>query len=231
MDVPPVPPEASPPSSTSSAGAGAAGLQFDTADFGPGTGLTCAGCRQAIAGEYYDVNGQTFCPACKTDVERMFAGAAGAPEVVRAAAYGLGGGVAGVLLYYVVWTISGLYLGLLAIAVGWLVGQGVRLGSGSRGGARYQALAVVITYLAVATSFVPVIDARPPVETAFLALTAPFRLLGEGRLTIVAVAIGLVEAWRLNTRVRLTVTGPLHAGFGRPAALPPDATTPGIRSA
>jgi len=215
-----------------SADTGGAGLQFDTADVGAaGASLRCAGCRQPIAGEYFDVNGQIFCPACKADLERMFGATPEPSALARAIVYGMGGGVAGALLYYVVWTISGIYLGLLAIAVGWLVGQGVRLGNGSRGGPRYQAIAVVITYLAVAASFVPVVDARPPVETAFLALTAPFRLLAEGRLTIVAVAIGLVEAWRLNTRVRLTVTGPLHAGFGRPAALPSGATTPGARSA
>jgi hypothetical protein len=266
LDAPPVPPAAPPsssPSSLPSPRASTTGLQFDTADFGSDAApLTCAGCKQPIAGEYYEVNGQTFCPTCKSEVERMFGGTPGPSGLMRAMAFGLGGGVLGALLYFLVVKFSGYQLGLIAIAVGWLVGQGVRMGTGGRGGALYQTIAIVITYLAIVTSFVPMVlegahrpparpaaaagdaarespaDARDPegdsipvVAVVLIVLAAPFLLLFQGSFTIVFVAIGVYEAWRLNKRLRLTVNGPLSAGGGRPALVPSGATASGLPSA
>jgi hypothetical protein len=234
MDVPPVPPDALKTPPVASTDAGGLGLQFDTADFGASGAVTCAGCKQPTAGEYYEVNGQTFCPACKAQVERLFGDRPGAAGFLRALGGGLAGGAAGALLYSLVFRLNGYPFGILAIAVGWLVGHGVRLGTGSRGGALYQALAIVLTLVAIVASYVPMVvaqaDAAGAIEIAGRAIAAPVQLLLQGRLAIVAVPIGLFEAWRLNKRVRLTVTGPFHGGFGRQSAFPTRAAASGIPS-
>ena len=47
-------------------------------------------------------------------------------------------------------------LGLVAIAVGLLVGWAVRKGSGGRGGWKFQALAMALTYVSIAASWLPI---------------------------------------------------------------------------
>jgi hypothetical protein len=166
----------------------------------------------------------------------MFGGTPGSAGLVRAIVFGLGAGAASALLYYVVLRLSGYHIGLLAIAVGWLVGQGVRVGSGGRGGALYQALALVITYLAIVTSYVPMVlegagasgGGISLIAVAILALAAPVLLLFQGQFSIVIIALGLYEAWRLNKRVRLTVTGPFHRGFARSSRFPSQGAGPGL---
>src|SRR5439155_3866977 len=48
-------------------------------------------------------------------------------------------------------------LGIVAIGVGLLVGIAVRKGSGGRGGRKFQALAMVLTYLSITASYVPLV--------------------------------------------------------------------------
>lgn len=48
-------------------------------------------------------------------------------------------------------------LGIVAIGVGLLVGLAVRKGAAGRGGARYQALAVILTYVSITSSYVPLV--------------------------------------------------------------------------
>jgi hypothetical protein len=152
--------------------------------------------------------------------------------------------------------LSGYQLGLIAIAVGWLVGKGVQWGTRGRGGAVYQALAIVITYLAIVSTYVPgVIEGlrqmdsertapttatgtpapgpataaaaptRAPSLAGFLiglvvfvvlVLALPFLGGFQSILGLVFIAIGLYEAWKINRRVPLAISGPFHAAF-RPA--------------
>jgi hypothetical protein len=103
----------------------------------------------------------------------------------------LGGGVAGAILgaivYYIVRAATGYEIGIIAIAVGWLAGKGVRWGSGGRGGPRYQALAIVLTYLGIASTQVPAVG----LSGAMLA--RPVNVVG-----LVIIAIGLYAAWKIN---------------------------------
>ena len=57
----------------------APGLQFDKAEFASNeaAAAVCAGCQTPIAGDYYDVNGRTLCPACKAQVEQVLGGRPG----------------------------------------------------------------------------------------------------------------------------------------------------------
>ena len=136
-------------------------LQFDKAEY---TGATseapptvCAACQNPLAGQYFHVNEQPFCATCKAEVERVLGGSPGPAGFVKAALGGVAGGIAGALLYYLVLALSGYEIGIIAIAVGFLVGKGVRWGTGGRGGRLYQAMAVGLTYVAIASTYVPAV--------------------------------------------------------------------------
>jgi len=65
--------------------------------------------------------------------------------------------VLGAGIYYAILAITGYEIGLVAIAVGWLVGRGVHKGSNGVGGWAFQTLAVGLTYLAIVSTYVPLI--------------------------------------------------------------------------
>jgi len=135
-------------------------LQFDTVEPAtPGAAATlptCGGCRRVIEGTYFEVNGKIACDACKRALDARFAEPAIA-RFARAVVLGLGGALAGSLLYFAVLALTGYEVGLISIAVGIMVGWAVRAGTRGRGGRIYQVLAVALTYLAIATSYVPTI--------------------------------------------------------------------------
>ncbi|RPJ75425.1 MAG: hypothetical protein EHM24_04310 [Acidobacteria bacterium] len=135
------------------------GLQFDRADFGTGAApaLACANCAAPIASAYYETGGKTICEACRYTLEAFMESRAGVGGAVKAVLAGLGAAIAGGVLYYAVLALSGYEFGLIAIVVGYLVGRAVRWGSGNRGGAFYQAVAVVLTYVAIVGCYVPLI--------------------------------------------------------------------------
>jgi hypothetical protein len=146
-------------------------LQFDTvqtvAGGAPGAGVpTCKECSQPIADRYYEVLGVTVCERCRTALAAKFSGSSSTRQLARAALYGTGAAALGAALYYAVREITGLEIGIIAIAVGWLVGRAVQRGGASGGGWKYQALAVGLTYLAIASTYVPLVvkefgSARP----------------------------------------------------------------------
>ena len=206
-------------------------LQFERAEFGGGpAGTTCTGCHQPIAGDYFDVNGQPFCPACKASLLQAHGAEPGGPAFFRAFVAGTGAGAVGSALYYVVAAISGYQLSIIAIAVGFLVGKAVRWGTGGRGGLTFQLLAVALTYVAIAFSDLPFILASAPegrvigvddvVPLTTYLIGQPIRQAGEQPIGVVIMAIGLWEAWKMNTPVRLAITGPFHAA-PPPPPVPP----------
>jgi hypothetical protein len=80
-----------------------------------------------------------------------------AASLGRAALYGAGAALAGCALYALVAILTGWEIGLIAIVVGVMVGKAVRHGSYGLGGRPQQILAVVLTYFAITTSFIPVL--------------------------------------------------------------------------
>ncbi len=157
----------------------------------------------------------------------------------------------------------------------------MRWGSGRRGGRLYQVLAVVLTYVAIVSTYVPfVLAATAPQEAAPVTSTAPAHadpqatssvaspspaaasgsaqpsidagpgsptgaemMMALGWLTVIVLAlpflagfqniiglliigIALFEAWKVNRRVTIDVTGPFTREVGGPPAVLslPDAT-------
>jgi hypothetical protein len=209
-------------------------LQFERADFGAAPAKTCTGCHQAIAGDYYDVNGQPFCPACKASLQRAHAAGVGTAAFGRALAAGVVASAVGSSLYYIVFRISGYRLSIIAIAVGFLVGRAVRWGSGGHGGLRYQAMAVVLTYVAIAFSALPYLLSNGdsfglldvPALTTFL-LGLPIRQGFDSPMGLIIIGIGLYEAWVFTAPVKLAISGPFKAAPA-PTPLTPRAPVPPV---
>lgn len=130
-------------------------LGFDRAEFSPAaTGRTCAICGKAADLEYYQLGGRDICPACAA-VKRAEREGAGALGFSRATLFGAGAALAGSALYAIISAVTGYQFSLIAIAIGWMVGRAVMTGTGGRGGRKYQILAVLLTYFAITTSFIP----------------------------------------------------------------------------
>lgn len=129
--------------------------QFGTAEYkSTGTGNTCVGCKQSITGTYFRVNGLLACDRCAEQVKAQ------SPKdthsaFVRGIVFGIGGAFIGLILYAAFGIITGLEIGYVALAVGWLVGKAIRKGSGGIGGRRYQIAAVALTYAAVSLAAIP----------------------------------------------------------------------------
>ncbi len=184
-------------------------LQFETAEYAGGGQPACSGCGQQTTGPYFRANGRVFCERCRGRIEQQL----GSPgQFGRAALYGAGGAIAGAVLYYAVLAITHLQIGLIAVAVGYLVGKAVRQGSGVPGGRNYQLLAVALTYVSIAASYIPAIyAARPDLSTlsiASMALSAPLVTGIRRPLSLLIDCFGLWQAWKLNQPAKVQFTGP-----------------------
>ena len=137
-------------------------LQFDVAESGAAgsspsaaSGTTCKACSRPIASTYYEVNSAIICASCRAAFDRPRGSRFS--RGLHATGLGLLAAIAGSLLYFAVAAITGREFGLVAIAVGYMVGRAVRRGSRGRGGWAYQTLAVGLTYLAIVSTYVPLI--------------------------------------------------------------------------
>jgi len=130
-------------------------LQFDKADFGRLAPIkTCAACGQGIATEYFEIAGRAICPLCRD----RFTG--NLPDKLcfwRAAVYGGIAAIIGTIVWSLIIHFTGYEIGLIAIIVGVGVGKAVRKGSRGRGGWKYQSLAIILTYVSITTSYVPIV--------------------------------------------------------------------------
>jgi hypothetical protein len=133
--------------------------QFGTAEYpGKDAGDICKVCRQPVTGVYYRVisNNALLCGSCAERVQREVPKDSHA-AFVRALLFGIGGFVLGLVLYAGFTIATGLEIGFVSLAVGWLVGKAMMKGSGGIGGRRYQVAAVALTYAAVSMAFIPIV--------------------------------------------------------------------------
>jgi hypothetical protein len=130
--------------------------QFGTAEYAPKSGTdVCKSCNQAIAGQYYRVNGSLACARCvdqlKTQIPKDTHAA-----FVRGLTFGFGGAILGLILYSGFSIITGIEIGYVALAVGWIIAKAIKMGSRGIGGRRYQIAAVAFTYAAVSMAAIPI---------------------------------------------------------------------------
>jgi hypothetical protein len=138
-------------------------LQFDHAviDAPPvkpsgGVAVACSACQTAIDTEYFDVNGHVLCDRCRAAAECEAETPTGIEPLIVASVLGLGAALAGAIIYYAVIAIADLQIGYIAILIGYMVGYAVRKGARSRGGRRFQILAVALTYFAICLAYTPI---------------------------------------------------------------------------
>lgn len=130
--------------------------QFGTAEYvGPPEDDHCQFCHQSIAGNYYRVNGAITCGAC-AEISRGESAKDTHAAYTRALLYGAGAAFAGMILYAAFEIATGIIIGYISLAVGWMVGKAMMKGSNGVGGRRYRIAAVLLTYAAVSIAAVPV---------------------------------------------------------------------------
>jgi hypothetical protein len=139
--------------------------QFATAEYAS-TGDRCKSCNQPISGSYYRINGALACERCTTQLQSQIPKDSHA-AFVRAILFGVGAGVLGLILYATFAISTGIVIGYVSLAVGWLVGKAMRKGSNGVGGRRYQIAAAALTYAAVSMAAIPIAlwqmkDHKPP---------------------------------------------------------------------
>ena len=231
-------------------------LQFERAEFDAVVPqAACAACGAPLFGSYFQVNGRAVCERCCYALREQTAGGSRLGRVFRASAAGAAAALGGAILYWAILALTGYEFGLIAIVVGIGVGKAVSWGSHRRGGWAYQGLAIVLTYLALVSAYVPLLvkeamkqsaethaaapvnsttvtpaAAETPLDTTVrkepgaeagsvllalglllaIACAAPFLAGVQNIIGLVIIGIGLFEAWKLNRRQPLVITGP-HA--------------------
>jgi hypothetical protein len=131
--------------------------QFSTADYGTSqTGDTCKVCKHPVGRTYYRANNAVVCGRCTDNLKRQLPQDSHA-AFVRAILFGVGGFAVGMALYAGFVIATGISIGYLALAVGFIIGKAMMTGSNGVGGRRYQIVAVLLTYAAVSIAYVPIL--------------------------------------------------------------------------
>jgi hypothetical protein len=139
-------------------GGNSAGMQFDKVELAaPGEARACRSCKRPIGDAYFEIAHNIICDSCAA---ALSGSKHGRGSLARACLFGAGAALLGTIAWYAITKISGYQIGLVAIVVGLFVGRAVRKGGGGLGGWRYQALAMVLTYVSITASYVPLIIAE-----------------------------------------------------------------------
>jgi hypothetical protein len=212
--------------------------QFATAEYGGGDAQPCKACGQPIHRNYFQVNGAVVCPPCTEKIKAQF------PEdshaaFVRSLLFGVGAAILGLALYVAFAIGTGLVIGFVSLAVGFMVGKAMLMGSGGVRGRRYQIAAVLLTYMAVSLAAVPIAISqqmkhrgeqsaqslheqatRPQPSAAkavgvlaVLGLASPFLELADpvhGLIGLVILFVGIRIAWQLTAGKHPDIVGPLE---------------------
>ena len=127
-------------------------MQFEKVEgAGPVAPPACARCAKPLD-EYFELGGHMFCQTCVDSFK-----GAGAGPFLRALLFGGGAAVLGTIAWYAIYKATDSEFGLLGIVVGLFVGIAVRKGARGLGGWKYQALAMVLTYVSITMSYVPIL--------------------------------------------------------------------------
>jgi hypothetical protein len=127
-------------------------LQFQRAEYA-GAGPDCSFCKKAAGPSYYLVGRGVACPGCCEQLRRLQT----KPErsvMLRGVLYGLGAAIAGSILFALI-SLTGFQFSIVAILVGYMVGKAMMRATHGRSSRACQVMAVVLTYGAITTSYLP----------------------------------------------------------------------------
>jgi hypothetical protein len=143
-------------------------------------GLSCVTCGREIEDVHYRINGEVVCVYCRELAGSLVGGGSRAARFFGASALGVLAAVVGGVGCLVV---SGVFgdpgefsnfgFGFLAFLVSLLVGFAVKLGSRRRGGWLYQGMAMILSYLAMVTTFIPGIHEYMATEESVAMAASP----------------------------------------------------------
>lgn len=213
--------------------------QFATAEYATNSrGSNCAACKKIISGAYFKIREAPVCSGCTEKIRAQIPRDSHA-AFVRALLFGIGGAVIGFALYVVFALATGLIIGYVSLAVGYIVGKAMHMGSGGIGGRRYQVVAVLLTYFAVSLSAIPIAieQSRPHhaqeqaaataaqpaapanvgkavVMLALLGIASPVLELQDpvhGLIGLVILFVGLRFAWKFTAARTVNISGPYTA--------------------
>jgi predicted lipid-binding transport protein (Tim44 family) len=130
--------------------------QFQKAEYaGSPAGDRCKVCGQPVGTSYYRVNGAMTCSGCAEKAKHELP-ASSHTAYLRGLLFGIGAAIAGLVLYATFEIMTGLIIGYLSLAVGYMIGKTIKAGSRGLGGRKYQITAVLLTYAAVSMASIPV---------------------------------------------------------------------------
>jgi len=115
----------------------------------------CRFCHRSFAVECYHVNGQQACAVCArkaSEGQTLVSHTAFA----RGISFGVGAAVICFSLYSVLAILIHFYLGFVGLIVGWVIAVAIMKGSNDLGDKRFQIAAVLLSYVAISMSAVPV---------------------------------------------------------------------------
>ena len=210
-------------------------IDFERADFGTETeppSMNCGLCERPIGDAYFTLDEDFVCEACETT--QRDAGPPGS-AFSRMAGAVVAGTVAAALaaaIWMLITQLSGYEIGLIAIAVGWVVGVAVQIGNRNTGGIPYQLLAVFLTYTAIIAMYVPMIveelasrTGDNPAETVEpvtglaawifaipFAYALPFLAGFENIIGLLIIGFGLWQAWTMTAKQARVWAGPFRVG-------------------
>jgi hypothetical protein len=220
--------------------------QFTRAEYSEKVPETaCKACGQPMGGAYYQVNGVMTCAKCAQRVKDKLLQDSHA-YFGRGILFGIGGAILGFAIYVGFALATGLMIGYVSLAVGYIVGKAIVTGSAGRGGRRYQVAAVLLTYMAVSLAAVPIVISQmkqhsaqqraqagnsaavnPPKMSAgkalgvlsLVGLASPFLALSnplQGIIGLIILFVGIRIAWKMTAAAPMRILGPISAAV--PAA-------------
>jgi len=199
--------------------------QFSTAEYAPQPTLQrCHFCSTPLVSEYYRVRGQAACASCAA-AAREGTPAGQSTAFTRALLFGIAAAIVGLAGYAAFTIATSLYVGYVALGVGYIVAKAMKFGSNGLGGRPYQIAAVILTYLAIALAEIPIalwqFRARVPsghmlavaIRLLPIGLASPIRDMRSpvhGLINLVILFVGLQIAWRGTAATGVAVEGPFR---------------------
>jgi hypothetical protein len=132
-------------------------LSFDRATYAKdaGAGASCTNCKGPLGESYWRWQRNVVCAGCRDGLERTLAESQSSARLFKAILLGgataLGCGAA----YAVVTAATNMRFALATIGIAFVVARVVRHASGGIGGARFQVVAVALTYVAATMGYIP----------------------------------------------------------------------------
>jgi hypothetical protein len=99
-------------------------LQFERAEFSGNAPaqVACSMCQQNVVQSYYEIGGRILCSPCRERRDQALDGW-GLGRFLRAAGAGVAAAIAGAVVWYGVRALAHMELGILSIAIGFVVGK------------------------------------------------------------------------------------------------------------